>query len=271
MSEEDAETIKITKYIIKNTPIGHLSKTLENLKSVVGEKIMDEASVKEEIQEYGASHNSQIPLDICPEKVVISNLTKTSEGFYQDQVQKVQFRITSNGIEDAGNIEIECSLRDVLSTKMSEYINSAYKTEITRYNVHYDSLANKLFIVISAHNINLKSYWSGEWLSTFEYDIENHKLSGKLKGDTYYYEEGNVQFNMDTDFEEQTIKADDEETTANEIIKYIDKHENDVQKQLESIYMSFSEDYIKQLRRAMPITKQKMNWNVHQMGIMGAQ
>ena len=49
--------------------------------------------------------------------------------------------------------------------------------EVTRYNVYFDGNANKIIILISVHNLNLKSFWSGEWLSTWELDINGKKVN----------------------------------------------------------------------------------------------
>ena len=42
----DAGFIKVAKYIIKKTPLGHLGKCLENLRALVGEKVMETEEVK---------------------------------------------------------------------------------------------------------------------------------------------------------------------------------------------------------------------------------
>ena len=49
----DAGFVKVAKYIIKKTPIGHLGKSLENLRSLVGEQVMETNEVKSEIHDYG--------------------------------------------------------------------------------------------------------------------------------------------------------------------------------------------------------------------------
>ena len=210
----DAGFIKVAKYIIKKTPLGHLGKCLENLRALVGEKVMETEEVKEEIYNYGSTHLSQVPNDVTNTKVVISNLTKDDEGYYHDQGQKVKFKIgiESGQVEDAQNTECENSLRDAVDNKMKEYLNKCYKTEVTKYNVYYNG--DKIIVLISAHNLNLKSFWSGEWLSTWEMNIGNS-----------------------------------------------------VQLELEKVYDELSENYIKPLRRKLPVTGTKMNWNVNQVNL----
>ena len=112
----DAGFVNVAKYIIKKTPIGHLGKSLENLRSVVGEQVMDTDDVKKEIHNYGETHLSPVNNDVTNTKVVISPLTKDSEGFYHDQGQKVKFKIglESGAVEEAQSTEIHNDLRDAI-------------------------------------------------------------------------------------------------------------------------------------------------------------
>ena len=199
----DQGFVNVAKYIIKKTPIGHLGKSLENLRSVVGGQVMDTNDVKKEIHNYGETHLSAVKNDFTNSKVVISPLTKDSEGFYYDQGQKVKFKIglESGAVEEAQSTEIQNELRDVIEEKVKQYLQKCYvMEEVTKYNVYFDSGANKIVVLISAHNLNLKSFWSGEWLSTWELSINGNQIKGTLRANTYYYEEGNIQFSLDTKF-----------------------------------------------------------------------
>ena len=141
----DPEFVKVAKYIIKKTPIGHLGKSLENLRSVVGEQVMDTDEVKQEIHTYGESHLSAVNNDVTNSKVVISPLTKDSEGFYHDQGQKIKFKIglESGAVEEAQSEEVNNDLRDIIEQKVKKYLEKCYKMDVTRYNVYYDG-GNKI-------------------------------------------------------------------------------------------------------------------------------
>ena len=74
----------------------------------------------------------------------------------------------------------------------------------------------------------------------------------------------NIQFNLKTEFSEN-ISGDDDASIARGIVSTIEKKENDVQMDLEKVYDNFSDHYIKPLRRKLPVTGTKMNWNLHQV------
>jgi hypothetical protein len=92
----------------------------------------------------------------------------------------------------------------------------------------------RIYIIISAHNINYKNYWCGEWLSWWELEKisgEEYSLKGQVRANTYYYEEGNVQFNLKTDFNEE-FKEHDEKILITDVISKIEQFENRVNKNL---------------------------------------
>lgn len=258
----DASAVNVAKYIIKKTPIGHLGKGLENLKIVLGERVMDTDDVKKEIHNYGENHLSSVQNDVTNSKVVVSALTKDNDGFYYDQGQKVRFKIgLENGtIENAETIDFQNDLRDQVQAKLLQYLDKYFKAEVTKFNVFLNEGANKLVVIISVHNLNLKAFWTGEWLSTWELNLSDKSVHGVLKANTYYYEEGNVQLHIDNKFDS---KISGDIPTA--LIEFIEKSENDVQTAMEKVYDDFNEIYIKPLRRALPVTGTKMNWNLNQI------
>ena len=262
----DAGFVKVSKYIIKKIPIGHLGKGLENLRGLVGGQVMDTEEVKTEIHTYGETHLSSVPNSVTNTKVVISPLTKDQDGYYYDQGQKVKFKIglDSGEVEDAQSIEYQNELRDTIDKKVNEYLDKCYKREVTQYNVYCDE--SKIVVLISVHNLNLKSFWSGEWLSTWEMDINSKHINGTLRANTYYYEEGNIQFSLDTKFE-GSATGDNDNAVAESLVEFIKKSENSVQLELEKVYDELSENYIKPLRRKLPVTGTKMNWNVNQINL----
>jgi hypothetical protein len=56
---------------------------------------------------------------------------------------------------------------------------------------------------------------------------KKYTLKGSLKLNTYYYEDGNVQFNLKQDFSHE-LDGEEIEEFANEVIKLIETDENNV-------------------------------------------
>ena len=76
----------------------------------------------------------------------------------------------------------------------------------------------------------------------------------------HYFEEGNVQLN--TLFEREVdVNVDDPESTAEEVVGIIKDFENGFQKKMAEMYQNMNSKTIKSMRRVLPITAQKMDWN----------
>ena len=71
---------------------------------------------------------------------------------------------------------------------------------------------------------------------------------------------------MDTKFN-SSIQGGDNNTIAVNLIEFIKTSENSVQLELEKVYDELSENYIKPLRRKLPVTGTKMNWNINQLNL----
>lgn len=136
-----------------------------------------------------------------------------------------------------------------------------------KYLVFKNTNTNTYYLILSSHNLNIKNFWSGEWLSLWEIKQESDKylLKGNVKLSTYYYEEGNVQFKLNKIYEEKVASNNNIKDDVSAIIKEINNNENNIQLELDVIYDSLSDEYLKPLRRRMPITGQKMNWSLNQI------
>lgn len=113
----------------------------------------------------------------------------------------------------------------------------------------------KIYLLLSSHNINLKNLWTGEWQSFWNVEKTGpctYDIKGSVKANTYYYEEGNIQFNLDKEFKHVLNSANEDEELASEIIAFIQKSENALQLNLNSVFDNLSDQYIKPLRRKLP-------------------
>ena len=55
-------------------------------------------------------------------------------------------------------------------------------------------------VEISCHNFNFKNFWGGEWLSSWTLDLAQETITGQIKVHNHYFEQGNIQFNLNRDF-----------------------------------------------------------------------
>jgi capping protein alpha len=117
-------------------------------------------------------------------------------------------------------------------------------------------------IIISAKRVNLGNFWTGGWKSTHTIDVtgKKSKLNTHINANVHYFEEGNVQLN--TNFDESfDVKLDDAEATGKEVAEIIKNVENKFQKNMEEMYLNMHTQTFKAMRRFLPVTRTKMDWN----------
>ena len=64
------QTVEIVKFVIKSSPIGHLSQSLENLKNLIGGGVIESKQIQDEVINYEEQHFKH--LKIKDDKIVIN-------------------------------------------------------------------------------------------------------------------------------------------------------------------------------------------------------
>eukprot|EP00121_Abeoforma_whisleri_P009475 Awhi_evm2s8714 len=95
---------------------------------------------------------------------------------------------------------------------------------------------------------------NGRWRSEWSWNLESKQLTGKLKVQVHYYEDGNVQLQAHKEITESAKNA----AEIGDIMKRV---ETEYQNGINENYATMSETTFKALRRALPITKSKLDWS----------
>jgi hypothetical protein len=107
MDSETNVNLDAIKYIIRNTPIGHLKDSLENLKTLIGSYIFEEKAIKDELAKYEEDHFKTVNFN--EDKILISKFNKDSENFYHDQTRKIKISLSplSDNIDLIHNLDAD--------------------------------------------------------------------------------------------------------------------------------------------------------------------
>jgi capping protein alpha len=100
---------------------------------------------------------------------------------------------------------------------------------------------------------------NGRWRVVWTY--KDGELTGHYKIQVHYYEEGNVQLNTDTTLKVSITPEGSPDAIAQAAQKAVAKADLGYQQSLDASYATMGDTTFKALRRALPITRQKIDWN----------
>lgn len=161
---------------------------------------------------------------------------QTVEEFvYYDPVKKIKFSFDPISLEarvEEENVDWETQtldsstvqLRDEIVKAMHSYLARQFRKGTTEFGVYTNADGSEIRVEISCHNLNFKSYWGGEWLSTWIINLHSSNISGAIKVHNHYFEQGNIQFNMNKDFPAAKLYA----KSGRAVVDHITKCETNV-------------------------------------------
>lgn len=112
-----------------------------------------------------------------------------------------------------------------------------------------------------AEKMDGQNMQAGHWKSTWKITNTSGtevQVEGTIEVHTHSYEEGNTQLQLSKSFAGKTVKGP---TLSHGVLSWIVECEHQVLGILKGLH-DLSADSLKQIRRVLPITKTKMNWEV---------
>lgn len=140
------------------------------------------------------------------------------------------------------------SLQKAFSTVSAEHFPSS-TISITPF-----SSDSSIAILLIANKYSPSNFWNGRWRSTYVLSPSAGSLSGTIKVDVHYYEDGNVRMSTSKKVEVSSTSG------AEAVVREIVKAENKFQEELNKAFTSMAEGSFKGLRRQLPVTRQRVDW-----------
>ena len=148
------------------------------------------------------------------------------------------------------------SLISSLLRSLSTYFAEHYPpSAASAYTVCPSDSLDSIVILIAANKYSPANFWNGRWRSTFTYTPSSQSLSGEIKVNVHYYEDGNVALTT-----KKQISLEGVGDSSTEIMRKIAAAERSYQEELNRAFVSLSETSFKGLRRQLPVTRQKVEW-----------
>lgn len=252
----EAELIDIANSFLLNAPPGEFMEVVTDLRSLLPREDLLNNTAARTFRQYNTEQMVQVESPGKGHKVLITKYGEVADGEYADPKGKQiilydHIKNTVTGQKPGGDQDASVeSVRSAVQAEADEYVSNYYPHgTATVYGK-----GGKVIVCISAARFNPNNFWNGRWRAVWTIDGGN--LSGHFKINVHYYEDGNVQLTTDT-----TVKASAAAGDAKAIFKAIYEAENKFQQSLQTSYATMGDTTFKALRRALPITRTKIDWN----------
>ncbi|KAF9159864.1 F-actin-capping protein [Actinomortierella ambigua] len=255
------EKIKIASHFLRAAPPD--VRVLVNDDNLLQEHIMGA------LEEYNVEQLATIKVPGIEHEVIISKFGQIDNDHFIDPKSSKVFKLdhlrqVATDVEDHTPDESMEELRKAVESAVDDYTTNYYAEGLGA--VYASSSEGKVTVAIVHNKYSPSNFWNGRWRSVWTLEPESGKVSGLLKAHVHYYEDGNVQLETNKEIEEtlaaKYVGGDHPLTErAAAFVKLIHAAETGYQKALNESYHDLAESTFKSLRRALPYTRQKIDWN----------
>ncbi|KAI9104461.1 F-actin-capping protein subunit alpha [Phlyctochytrium arcticum] len=252
--------LQIVGGFMRDSPPGEINDVFNDVRVLLDDETLLETGAPAMFEEYNIEQYTTITPPGQKYQIVLSPWGRIDESRYLDprasQVFAVDhIRLTSSDPQDVERNQDSEDHRAALDDAASKYIAEHYPDGVATV---YDG--NELVLLIVDNKYNPDNFWNGRWRSQWIAQPSTGELKGLLRVTVHYYEDGNVQLTANKDISINVGANPDPRAFAASVLRHISKNETEFQNALSDKFAALSDSVFKGLRRALPITRNKINW-----------
>ncbi|CAG8956508.1 hypothetical protein HYFRA_00003895 [Hymenoscyphus fraxineus] len=244
---------------VEGAPPGELADVIADIKALTIDTPGLVSQLGPAFEKYNEEQFATVKLPGGSQHVIVSSHNSLGDGRYYDVESSSSFAFdhatqkasaVQSHVLESSQLDLIKSLLKSLGSHCSEhYPNSSYGV----YPIENDS---DIAILVVANKYSPNNFWNGRWRSLYVYSPSSSQLKGTLKVDVHYYEDGNVRL-----LTTKPVSASISSASASTIMREIAVAEKKYQEEINKGFSSLSEGAFKGLRRQLPITRQKIEWD----------
>lgn len=264
-----AAKLKLAKGFVTHAPPAQTQKVVDDLRTLVGASVL--TSDKEAALLAQANKEKFAAVDVGGTQVLLTPHGELPSGEFLDPASGCALVVDHKALtahksgtplseQQLASAQGAASVRDSVDRAMQRYRSDFLpKGVVTTYGT--SGAGTKVVCCVSAINAELTNYWAGQWCSEWILDIPGGgsvgTLTGKVRCAVHYFEDGNVQLDDKAVFQAELPASGDVGAAFASKVKGF---EQGFLSKFEDIYTTLGETVLQGLRRRLPITKTKFDW-----------
>ncbi|RHZ20210.1 hypothetical protein DYB37_003827 [Aphanomyces astaci] len=251
----DAEKLNVAKGFLLASPPGEVRDVSKDVAKLLPRGLLSDTALRGILHTYNVENSLpvQIPNEDESKRLVVCQEGEVDVGHYLD----------THGRKVWGfdHVTQEILAQDVQDA--SARFTSSLEPLPDRGGAAVFATDSTITIVLSTERVSLRNFWSGRWKSKWtltNVSPDAATLAGRIDLHVHYFEDGNLQLQSHKDVAPVPVTG---ESLAQAVLAVLRAEEHVVHSNLEDMYINMTEETFKEMRRVMPVTQTKMEWNLY--------
>ncbi|KAL8690759.1 MAG: hypothetical protein Q9224_004331 [Gallowayella concinna] len=282
---------------VEGAPPGELADVIADVKKLTVNEPKLLESITPAFQKYNEEQLSTVKLPGSSSNVLISPYNRLGDGRYYDVETQKSFafdhQTQRQKASDVQPYALDSEHSDLMyestpwplpqpishtqtstaNTTTNNRSSSLLKSLSTHSTEHYPSATytvcptpsspNTLALLLVSNKYSPSNFCNGRYRSAYLFTPSSASFTGTINVDVHYYEDGNVRLTTSKKVSEDLGLGEGKSAAvmAAEVLRMVAKVERGYQEELERGFARLSEGEFKGLRRQLPVTRQKVEWD----------